>query len=414
MATTSALARAPRAATVGVLALLTLLAVTVGFGRMTYAVTNGVSMKPTYRTGDLVVVARSHSYGRGQVIAYRSSGVLVLHRIVGGDASGFVTKGDNNQSTDPTKPRAGQVMGRVVLHIPKVGAPLREPIVRGLFGGLALVLVGGLMFAPRAKHAIHRTNDTPHGRILWKRLVAFTVVVFIALAASFAVAVSHHRPVAARTQTARLRYHASTPVSDTYPTGEIVTGNPVFTNLVNAVELTFGYTTHAPPRSVRGTARIDLALSTPTGWHSALPLVPPTDLVAGAAGLSGTLDVARIQELAASVATATGLNAGLVDVVVDASVDLAVDGAKSKTYSFGLPFKLTAFALTMSGPAPTAARGGPALSWRTPVGAPGAAPDGWARVGHQVREGLLAVFLLCAGATVVLAPTKPRPRRTVA
>jgi signal peptidase len=43
---------------------------------------------------------------------------VVLHRIIGGDAGGFVFNGDNNLSTDPTRPTQKELLGRAVLHIP--------------------------------------------------------------------------------------------------------------------------------------------------------------------------------------------------------------------------------------------------------------------------------------------------------
>ena len=96
-----------------------LLACAVATGRVGYVTTNGVSMNPVYYQGDLVVVARADSYKIGQIVAYRlpAKHLVVLHRIIGGDASGYVFKGDNNQSTDPTRPAGDQLIGRAVLHI---------------------------------------------------------------------------------------------------------------------------------------------------------------------------------------------------------------------------------------------------------------------------------------------------------
>ena len=82
-------------------------------------------MEPHYHTGDLVVIAPASSYHVGEIVAYHGDldgHRVVLHRIVGGNAtSGFVMKGDNNHSIDPLHPKASQVIGRAVLHIPKVG-----------------------------------------------------------------------------------------------------------------------------------------------------------------------------------------------------------------------------------------------------------------------------------------------------
>src|SRR4051794_37365402 len=122
--------------------------------RISYVVTNGVSMHPVYYAGDLVIVARSSSYQQGDIVAYHGGAGLhteVLHRIVGGDAGGYVFKGDNNQSVDPLRPTKDQLIGRAVVHIPKVGAILESPIARGLVLLTVLGLLGALFVSPRSK-----------------------------------------------------------------------------------------------------------------------------------------------------------------------------------------------------------------------------------------------------------------------
>src|SRR3954451_11351891 len=93
---------------------------TVLTGQISYVVTHGMSMNPVYYQDDLVVVVKSDSYQVGQVAAYHGSGpgVKVLHRIIGGDeTSGYIFKGDNNQSIDVVKPQptADKLIGRAVL-----------------------------------------------------------------------------------------------------------------------------------------------------------------------------------------------------------------------------------------------------------------------------------------------------------
>jgi len=113
---------------VGTLAVLA--AGAVATGQAAFVVTHGVSMNPVYYQGDLVIVARKPSYQVGQIVAYQlpTRHLVVLHRIIGGDASGYVFKGDNNQSIDAAKPPASQLIGRAVLHIPHAGrCSLRPP-----------------------------------------------------------------------------------------------------------------------------------------------------------------------------------------------------------------------------------------------------------------------------------------------
>jgi signal peptidase len=96
-----------------------------------YVMVRGVSMNPTYHTGDLVVTHPRSSYGKGDIVAYRvpkgnvGEGIIVIHRIIGGDAqSGYLIQGDNNPDPDPWKPRKDDVIGRAWVLGPRLGSVL--------------------------------------------------------------------------------------------------------------------------------------------------------------------------------------------------------------------------------------------------------------------------------------------------
>ncbi len=142
-----------------ILALVVLLgAGAVLTGRVGYVVTHGVSMEPLYHTGDLVVIAQASSYHVGEIVAYHGDldgNLVVLHRIVGGNAiSGFLIKGDNNHSIDPTHPKASQVIGRAILHIPKVGKLITSPEIRALLALVIIVVLVSLLVEPRRRPAL--------------------------------------------------------------------------------------------------------------------------------------------------------------------------------------------------------------------------------------------------------------------
>ena len=111
-----------------------------------YVTVSGHSMDPTLHTGDLAVMSRASRYRVGDIVAYRvpagepGAGVLVIHRIVGGNARrGFLLKGDNKSDLDPWKPRPGDIVGKLEIHIPKVGlaaALMRTPLAFALLAGL--------------------------------------------------------------------------------------------------------------------------------------------------------------------------------------------------------------------------------------------------------------------------------------
>jgi len=119
-------------------------------GTTDYVMVQGVSMLPTYRTGDLVLVRPSASYGMGDIVAYRvpagdvGAGLTVIHRIVGGSASqGFVTKGDNNADADEWHPKGSDIEGAPWIVLKQGGrilAFLHAPVPLGALAAAIAVM----------------------------------------------------------------------------------------------------------------------------------------------------------------------------------------------------------------------------------------------------------------------------------
>jgi signal peptidase I len=87
------------------------------FGGSLPVVLTGNSMSPFLLSGDLLEVEPlREKNSRGDVIYFRSSdeGRMVVHRVVGVNATGVRTRGDNNQSDDPTPVPLDAIVGRVV------------------------------------------------------------------------------------------------------------------------------------------------------------------------------------------------------------------------------------------------------------------------------------------------------------
>jgi signal peptidase I len=384
----------------------------VATGRIGYEVTNGVSMEPTYRDGDFVVIMPTNSYHSGDIVAYHGGEdghLLLLHRIIGGSPNGYVVKGDNNQSTDPTQPAADQIVGRAVLHVPKVGAVLDSPVTRGLLVVAALALLGGLLVNPQPRLARAHRPSRRSRRIdlARKALVGLDIALLIAVALVYALpsapAVAAAVPP---TQTGSFTYGADVPVSVTYPTGRLATGDPVFTKLLTTIAVTFRYSTTAVSGSVSGTVRLDADLSTPSGWHTTLPLVPPSAMVAGALNVTGALDLAQIQSLATAVAQDTGTGTAAIAVTIRASLSVSIDGAEPVTSTSELPFQLTALELALANVKPTPSPTGPVITTTTPLSTTAADPvHSPADVRHQATLGLLASLVLGVGTTIVIWPS---------
>lgn len=138
-----------------VLNLLTLAAIALWFfvlrpgslgGPATYIVVAGTSMQPGMHTGDLVLSLKQGSYQRGDIVTFAvpegedGAGTLVIHRIVGGNPQdGFITQGDNRDSTDYWRPTVEDIKGKKFALIPKGGQLLqllRTPAALGVLAGL--------------------------------------------------------------------------------------------------------------------------------------------------------------------------------------------------------------------------------------------------------------------------------------
>lgn len=130
-------------------------------GFTTYAFISGVSMEPTYHTGDLAIVIPQTAYAIGDVVSYHPSADpagQIIHRIVAGDAAtGYTTQGDNRTTADPDIHTPADLVGKAVVVVPGLGwvlNALRNPLV---LGGLAAILVMGLawewVLKPRSRDA---------------------------------------------------------------------------------------------------------------------------------------------------------------------------------------------------------------------------------------------------------------------
>lgn len=349
-------------ALVGVVAAVAAAVIT---GRLHYVSTHGVSMTPTYHAGELVIVARTDGYHVGQIAAYRNpaDGVLVLHRIVGGDARGWVFKGDNNQSEDIAHPTSDQLLGRAIFNVAGLGRFVASPIALAVAAGAVLLLVFGIAgWRLRRRHAAPAraaaTAKVPHARRRRRRrwIIAGLLVADTAAIAAFAGAVLFPvRPGAAPTpieQTATFRYNGTTAVSTTYPDGEIRTGDPVFTKLATDVTLQFDYVTDAPAADVSGSIGLELEIANRTGWSTRREAVPSTALVGGTVHLDTTLDLAEVQSLVDSVSTESGVPSGAIDIVVRATGTVTTAGAPASQIEFTLPLQLTPLQMSLTANTP--------------------------------------------------------------
>ncbi len=80
------------------------------------------SMEPAIMTGDIIVVKKSEEYYPNETITfYNNAKQIVTHRIIKAENDSYSTKGDANRAGDDDQIAKDQVIGKVVLVIPKLG-----------------------------------------------------------------------------------------------------------------------------------------------------------------------------------------------------------------------------------------------------------------------------------------------------
>lgn len=102
----------------------------------------------TVSIGDLILIKKTNDYKIGDVITFLHEGerVPTTHRIVGYTDSGFITKGDANNTKDTVPVSRDEVIGEVVGHYPRLGKLSSWVKAEGwmyIACALAIIAVGG-------------------------------------------------------------------------------------------------------------------------------------------------------------------------------------------------------------------------------------------------------------------------------
>jgi signal peptidase I len=347
-------------------------------GRTAYVVTHGISMEPRFHTGDLAIVRAASSYKVGQIVAYHSSLLreVVLHRIVGIRGGRYIFKGDNNDFFDPVHPTRSELIGRLWIHLPRVGAVLerfRSPLGAAILAaGIGLLLVGfekeyvkGRRSRIRGRRTVAAETRTvkpadPEGPLAaglrdWLIAAGIAVAVFAALCLfafdrPFRVAGTRAVPYK---QQAAFTYSADVAPGAVYPKGNLVTGDPIFLNFVDNLDVGLHYRLVTPGAThVTGTSTVVLRLTGPTGWSRTLPLVGEHSFTNGRFSATAEVDLTSVKSLLSQVQSLTGVTGSSSTVAIVATVHLIghLSGSHLRTtFSPVLNFQLGATQLQPEG-----------------------------------------------------------------
>ncbi|WP_026535840.1 signal peptidase I [Arthrobacter sp. H14] len=411
------------AALMAVAVLLAISAAVLAGGHAAVVSTDGTSMNPVYYHGDLVLVVPASSYSVGQIVAYRmpADNNVVLHRIIDGDADGFVIKGDNSQSIDVMHPSAKQLIGRAVLHIPHGGIWLQRltsPPMLAL-AAFALLAGGGTAITRRARKRRRKTNMSRHtitGSAPATALGTLTPPLKAAAGATILVAVLgaalavpawtgplEHSSAAEPTTDARMvfSYTADVKPSPAYDDTTVESPQPVFRNLIDTVDVHYSYSGEP------GDVTVAAELSSPGGWNSTIPLAAPESFTGDRYDGTIQLDLEAIEAKAQAAAEVTGLPAGQVSIAITPKVETTTGHKFEPTLNLNMtPLQVTVNggteALTVTGE-DTAVE--PALVPRT-IG-----PESWNLTAATARviSAVMLVTSMLAGTILLLAARRRTP-----
>ncbi|GIF24633.1 signal peptidase I [Actinoplanes tereljensis] len=300
--------------------------------RIGYVVTQGVSMNPVYYQGDLVFVMKADSYHVGQIVAYhgKSPGQRVLHRIIGGNGStGFVTKGDNNESIDLLNPTTDEMIGRAVLHVPHGGIWLKPLLGPSGIGMLSFLVISGASATARTRRDIPRGRRKKKVRAMsggqsgsWAtaaavlkaierlspalRVAAAISAVLLVLALTLGI-LGWMKPLsvtqatkAAPAQSITYSYTATVPKSAAYDGTTVRSPDPIFRKLANRANLTARY------KGPAGAFTLTATLSNDIGWHTTLTLVKKTTFTGDTFDATVPLDFADLVARSDAASEAAG------------------------------------------------------------------------------------------------------------
>ncbi len=111
-----------------------------------YVVQSG-SMEPTIRVGDIIIIAKHNSYQLNEVITFKDENKhTITHRITAVRTTqppSYTTKGDANQTPDTETISLSQIVGTVILVIPKFGYVVQ--FIRTPWGFILTIIVPAVL-----------------------------------------------------------------------------------------------------------------------------------------------------------------------------------------------------------------------------------------------------------------------------
>lgn len=320
-------------------------------GKVTYVIVDGSSMESKFHLGDLLLIRKTSEYRIGDAVTYQNAemGQFVFHRIVDLSPDRFILKGDNNAWTDTYQPTKDEIVGKLWVHIPKLGkaiewlrSPVNLAIAVALLGGS---LMYGMVFQPNKKEKQGSKLPVNLNGSLEVLLygAGFIVLAFLGLCI-FAFT----RPLSKNIENIPYQkdgnfFYSATGAPGIYDTDKVRSGEPIFPKLTCYLNIGYSYSvTSSQLQEVSGRHRLYArVLDEKSGWQRTLPMTAENVFNGNSFLAMSTLDLCQVQALVDMVELETGLHESTytLEIVAHSTTEMRIAG-QTLTDSFEPALKL--------------------------------------------------------------------------
>jgi signal peptidase I len=312
-------------------------------GSVTYVIVDGNSMEPDFHLGDLVLVRTEPSYQVGDAVTYQNKqmGNFVFHRIVETELDRFILKGDHNTWLDSYHPTQNEIVGKLWVHIPKLGKTIgwvRLPINLAI----TIVVVGGVLMTEKKiqpnQHGKRKSKPSAGFPGLFEMAlytIGFITLVFIGLSIySFSRPTTRTADDIKYEQTGIYYYSATSPVG-IFDTEIIHSGDPIFTKLTCSIIIGFSYNITGPLQEVSGTQQLTARIvDGQSGWQRTIPLTPATAFNGTSYSTTAPIDLCQFQSLVTTMGEKTGFRPNTTLTIISQMAVTAKAGGQNLYDSF--------------------------------------------------------------------------------
>jgi signal peptidase I len=302
-------------------------------GQVSYVLVNGISMKPGFHGGDLVIVRQAAEYQIGDIVTYLDGnmGAHIIHRIIGMEQDRFILKGDNNSWIDAYHPTHAEIIGKLWIHLPKLGTavewirtPINMALTIGLLGGLFMV---NLTTQKQNKNSKKKNSATGNSTgTFGMALYISGILGLVFLVLSF---LAFSRPVMQTADSIPYEqigtfFYSATGTPGMYDTDSVRSGEPVFTKLTCTLNLGFVYVLNGNQlENISGYQQFyAIVLDEQSGWQRTIPLISDTNFTGNTYTSMATLDLCQVQSLIAWVEQQTGFRSSAYTLIIFTSVSV--------------------------------------------------------------------------------------------